>query len=56
MIETGMLIEDPRGGVTVPVGVIKDRGYEPLLEAMLTDFARTAEALLRIGVIDIQRD
>lgn len=56
MIETGMLIEDPRGGVTVPVGVIKDRGYEPLLEAMMTDFARTAEALLRIGVIEIQRD
>jgi hypothetical protein len=55
MIESGMLIEDPRGGVTLPVGVIKDRGYEPLLEAMMTDFARTAETLLRIGVIEIQR-
>jgi len=56
MIAGGYLIEDPRGGVTLPVGVIKDRGFEPLLEAMMTDFARTAEALLRIGVIEIKAD
>jgi hypothetical protein len=56
MIETGLLIEDPRGGVTLPIGVIKDRGLEPLLEALLTDFARSAEALLRIGVIEIHKD
>jgi len=56
MIETGILIEDARGGVTLPIGVIKDRGYEPVLEAMMTDFARTAEALLRIGVVEIRTD
>lgn len=56
MIETGILIEDARGGVTLPIGVIKDRGFEPVLEAMMTDFARTAEALLRIGVVEVRSD
>jgi hypothetical protein len=56
MIKTGILIEDERGGVTLPIGVIKDRGYEPVLEAMMTDFARTAEALLRIGVVEVKSD
>ncbi|GAA0302462.1 hypothetical protein GCM10009087_10290 [Sphingomonas oligophenolica] len=56
MIESGLLIEDPRGGVTVPIGVIKNRGLEPLLETLLTDFARSAELLLRIGVIEIRKD
>ena len=56
MIETGILIEDARGGVTLPIGVIQDRGYEPVLEAMMTDFARTAEALLRIGVVEVRSD
>ena len=56
MIEAGLLIEDPRGGVTLPVGVIKDRGLQPLLDSLLTDFARSAEALLRIGVIEIRKD
>jgi hypothetical protein len=56
MVTAGLLIEDERGGVTLPIGVIKDRGFEPLLEAMLTDFARSAELLLRIGVIQVQKD
>jgi len=56
MIDTGLLVEDSRGGVTLPIGVIKDRGFEPLLEAMMTDFARSADALLRMGVIQIQTD
>jgi hypothetical protein len=56
MIETGLLIEDVRGGVTLPVGVIQDRELEPFLEGMLTNFARGAEELLRIGVIRIERD
>jgi hypothetical protein len=54
MLDAGILIEDARGGVTLPIGVIKDRGLEPLLEGILTEFARTAEALLRLGVIDVQ--
>lgn len=54
MIEMGLLIEDPRGGVTVPVGSVNDPRYAPLLEVMLTEFTRTAEVLLRIGVIEIQ--
>ncbi|MES1974093.1 MAG: hypothetical protein V4472_16660 [Pseudomonadota bacterium] len=56
MIATGLLVEDERGGVTLPVGVIKERGFEPLLEGMLTDFARSAETLLRIGVLRIEKD
>jgi len=53
LIERGLLIEDPRGGVTIVPGVIQDRGYEPLLEKVLTEFARTNEALLRAGVIEV---
>ena len=56
MIAAGLLIEDPRGGVTVPIGVIKNPGLEPLLETLLTDFARSAEVLLRSGVIEIRKD
>jgi len=55
MVAAGLLMEDERGGVTPPPGMIQDRGLEPMLEALLTDFARTAETLLRIGVIDIDR-
>ena len=54
LIERGMLIEDPRGGVTIVPGAIQDRGYEPLLEKLLTEFARTGEALLRAGVIEVR--
>ena len=53
LVEQGMLIEDPRGGVTIVPGVIQERGYEPLLEKLLTEFARTSEALLRVGVIEV---
>ncbi|WP_457311193.1 hypothetical protein [Sphingomonas sp. UYAg733] len=56
MIETGLLIEDERGGVTLPQGVIQDLGLEPLLEALITEFARTAETLLRIGAIEVKSD
>lgn len=54
MVEAGMLIEDERGGVTTPVGVIGTFGLEPMLETLLTEFTRTAEGLLRAGVIEIQ--
>ena len=54
MIESGLLVEDPRGGVTMTPGSIQTRGLEPLLVSMLTDFTRAAEALLRSGVIGVQ--
>ncbi|MEG3145079.1 hypothetical protein U1839_10500 [Sphingomonas sp. RT2P30] len=54
MVEAGMLIQDERGGVTTPIGMISNFGLEPLLEALLTEFARAAEGLLRAGVIEIQ--
>ena len=53
MIEAGLLIEDPRGGVTVVPGSIQDRALEPLLETLITEFSRTAEALLRASVIEV---
>lgn len=53
MIEGGLLVEDPRGGVTVVPGMVQDRGFEPLLETLVTEFARTTEALLRAGVIAV---
>ena len=56
LIEHGLLIEDPRGGVTIVPGAIQDRGYEPLLEKLLTEFARTTEALLRAGVIEVDAE
>ena len=52
LIEKGLFVDDPRGGVTIAPGAIQDRGFEPLLEPLLTEFARTAEALLRAGVIE----
>ncbi len=54
MIEAGLLVEDPRGGVTIVPGAIQDRGFEPLLEALATEFARTCEALFRAGVIEVK--
>jgi len=54
MIEANMLVEDPRGGVTVVPGAIQSRGLEPLLEPLITEFARTAEVLLRADVIEVQ--
>src|SRR3569623_1986424 len=52
LIEKGLFVEDPRGGVTIVPGAIQDRGFEPLLAPLLTAFARTAEALLRAGVLE----
>ncbi len=54
MIENGMLVEDQRGGVTVVPGAIQDRGLETLLDPLATEFARTAEALLRAEVIAVR--
>ena len=54
LIEQGLFVDDPRGGVTITPGAIQDRGFEPLLESLLTEFARTADALLRIDVIEVQ--
>jgi len=54
MIEAGLLVEDTRGGVTVVPGAIQDRGLEPLLEALITEFSRTSDALLRAGVIEVR--
>jgi hypothetical protein len=56
LVERGVLIEDPRGGVTITPGAIQSRGYEPLLEKLLTEFARTADVLLRSGVIEARKD
>ena len=55
MIVSGLLIEDERGGVTTAVGMIQDQGLEPLLEALLAEFTRTTEGLLRSGVIEVRR-
>ena len=55
MIEKGRFIEDPRGGVTLPIGAIASHDLGPLLEGLLTEFARSAETLLRCGVIEVQR-
>jgi hypothetical protein len=56
MIESGMLVEDPRGGVTVTPGAIPARGLETLLDPLITEFARTAETLLRADVLEVQRN
>lgn len=56
MIEAGLLVDDPRGGVSLPSGVIQQRNLEPFLEGMLTNFARSVDELLRIGVIQVQTD
>lgn len=53
MIGRGMLIEDERGGVTPPPGVIDQLGLTPMLEPVLTEFTKTAEQLLRAGIIEI---
>jgi hypothetical protein len=56
MIARGLLVEDARGGVTPPPDIIHIEAYEPILEALLTDFARTAETMLRTGVISIRQE
>ena len=54
MIASGLLVEDPRGGVTSAIGMIQDQGLEPLLAELLAEFTRTTEWLLRGGVIEVQ--
>lgn len=54
MIESGLFVEDPRGGVTVVPGMIQDRGFEPLLESLLVEFTRTTESLMRADVIEVK--
>lgn len=54
MIDSGLLIEDARGGVTTAIGMIQDQGLEPLLAGLLAEFTRTTESLLRSGVIEVR--
>ncbi len=56
MIERGLLVEDPRGGVTPPPGVIDILGLEPMLEPIVAEFTKTAEQLARLGVIEVHDD
>jgi hypothetical protein len=56
MIVSGLLVEDARGGVTTAIGMIQDQGLEPVLAALLVEFTRTTESLLRGGVIEVQKD
>lgn len=56
MIASGLLMEDERGGVTPPVGVLQSLVMAPMLESLVAEFARTAEQFLRVGVIDVRGD
>lgn len=56
MIARGLLIEDPRGGVTPPPGIIDNLSLGPILEPIMTEFTRTAEMLIRLGIIDRLED
>jgi hypothetical protein len=54
LVAQGRLAEDPRGGITAPSGFLAQECCAAALEPLMTDFARTAEALLRAGVIEAQ--
>lgn len=56
MIERGILVEDARGGVTPPADIILTFGFEPVLEGLVTEFARAVEVLCRTGVMAIRHD
>lgn len=56
MIERGILVEDVRGGVTPPADIISANGFEPVLEALMTEFARTVEILCRNGALAVRQD
>ena len=56
LIERGLLIEDPRGGVTPPPGMIDKFDLVGTLEPMLTEFARAASQLIRLGVLEVKTD
>ena len=53
LIKSGVLVEE-RGGVALPAGATTTHNLVPLLDVMLKDFARTAEQLIRIGVIEVK--
>ena len=53
MIARGLLIEDPRGGVTPPIGMVEQLGIAPILEPIMIEFTKTAEMLIRLGIIDL---
>ncbi|MBX9796692.1 hypothetical protein [Sphingomonas sp.] len=56
LIGRGVLVEDPRGGVRTVPDTINQLGLASVLEPMLTEFSRVAEALLRLGVIELHAD
>jgi hypothetical protein len=56
MIARGILVEDPRGGVTPPPDIISQGNYEPILEGLMTEFARTLEVLCRTGALVVRHD
>lgn len=56
LIERGILVEDARGGVTPPPDIVIARGHEPILECLMTEFARTVEVLCRTGTLAIRHD
>lgn len=56
MIEHGLLVEDERGGVTPPAGVLQDLAVAPVLEALISEFARVADAMIRVGVIEAKAE
>ncbi len=52
MIEQGLLVEDPRGGVTPPVGVLQNLAVASIVETLVSEFARAADAMMRVGVLE----
>jgi len=56
MIARGLIVEDPRGGVTPPPDIISAGGFEPVLEGLMTEFARTVETLCRTGALMVGYD
>lgn len=52
LIERGLLVQDDRGGVTLPEGLVTKMGIESTIEPIMTEFTRTAEHLIRLGVVD----
>lgn len=52
IIARGLLVEDERGGVTLPEGLVPKLELEPIIEPIMTEFTRTAEHLIRLGVVE----
>lgn len=51
MIAAGLLVEDPRGGVTTTPNNISLGRFALLLEPMMAEFTRAAEMLIRHGIL-----